>query len=104
MVEVGGPATLAQSIRAGVPGAHIALIGVLTGFSDEVPTLELMAKQQTLKGLIVGSREQQQDMIRALEGFAWRPVVDRSYPLEEIADAFAWQKSGQHFGKICLSY
>ena len=34
VVEVGGPATLSQSIVAGRPGAHLALIGVLTGFSE----------------------------------------------------------------------
>lgn len=104
VVEVGGPATLAQSIRAVAPGGHIALIGVLTGFSGEVPTVELMAKQAVLKGLIVGSREDQQDMVRALDGFGWRPVVDRIWPLDGIAEAFAWQRAGQHFGKICLEY
>ncbi|MGE8318029.1 MAG: zinc-dependent alcohol dehydrogenase family protein [Comamonas sp.] len=104
VVEVGGPGTLPQSIRACRPGGHIALIGVLTGFGGEVPTVELMRKQQTLKGLIVGHREQQQDMVRALEQFAWRPVIDSRYPLEQIADAFAHQKAARHFGKICLSY
>ncbi len=104
VIEVGGPATLTQSIRACAPGGHIALIGVLTGFAGEVPTVELMARQQTLQGLIVGSREHQRDMVRALEGFDWRPVIDRSYPLEEMAEAFARQKAGHHFGKICLTW
>ena len=104
VVEVGGPATLPQSIRACRTGGHIALIGVLTGFAGPVPTVELMRKQQSLRGLIVGSREHQQDMVRALNGMAWRPVIDRSYPLEEIAQAFAHQASGQHFGKLCLSF
>ncbi len=104
VVEVGGPGTLPQSIRACAPGGHIALIGVLTGFAGSVPTLELMRKQQTLRGLIVGSREQQQDMVRALETFSWRPVIDSSYALEQIAEAFAHQITAQHFGKICLRY
>lgn len=104
VVEVGGPATLPQSIRACTPGGHIALIGVLTGMAGPVPTVELMRKQQVLKGLIVGSREQQQDMVRALEQWSWRPVIDSSYPLEQIADAFAHQQSAKHFGKICLHY
>jgi NADPH:quinone reductase-like Zn-dependent oxidoreductase len=104
VVEVGGPGTLPQSIRACAAGGHIALIGVLTGFAGSVPTLELMRKQQTLRGLIVGSREQQQDMVRALETFSWRPVIDRSYPLEQIAEAFAHQQAARHFGKICLHY
>ncbi|WP_447802057.1 zinc-dependent alcohol dehydrogenase family protein [Pseudomonas serbica] len=104
VVEVGGPGTLPQSIRACAPGGHIALIGVLTGISGSVPTLELMRKQQTLRGLIVGSREQQQDMVHALENFSWRPVVDSRYPLDQIADAFAHQITGSHFGKICLHF
>ena len=104
VVEVGGPGTLPQSIRACTPGGHIALIGVLTGFAGAVPTVELMRKQQTLKGLIVGSREQQQDMVRALELFGWKPVIDSRYPLERMAEAFAHQAAGKHFGKICLEY
>ena len=104
VVEVGGPGTLPQSIRACAPGGHIALIGVLTGFAGAVPTVELMRKQQTLKGLIVGSREHQQDMVRALELFGWKPVIDSRYPLERMAEAFAHQAAGKHFGKICLEY
>ncbi|WP_291589547.1 zinc-dependent alcohol dehydrogenase family protein [Comamonas sp. UBA7528] len=102
VVEVGGPGTLPQSIRACAPGGHIALIGVLTGFAGAVPTAEMMGKQQTLKGLIVGSREHQQDMVRALEQFAWKPVIDSRYPLEQLPAAFAHQQSGQHFGKIVV--
>ena len=93
-----------KSGHACAVGGHIALIGVLTGFAGAVPTLELMRKQQTLKGLIVGSREQQQDMVRALENFGWKPVIDSRYPLEKMADAFAHQISAQHFGKICLHW
>ena len=104
VVEVGGAGTLAQSIRAVAPGGHIALIGVLTGFAAEVPTAEMMFRQARAQGLIVGSREHQRDMVRALEGFDWRPVVDRSYRLDQIAEAFAWQKAGNHFGKICLEW
>ena len=104
VVEVGGPSTLPQSIRACAPGGHIALIGVLTGFAGDVPTVELMRKQQTLKGLIVGSREHQQDMVRALNQLPLRPVIDSRYPLEKMADAFTHQISAQHFGKICLHW
>ena len=104
VVEVGGPGSLPQSIRATALGGHIALIGVLTGFAGDVPTGELMRKQQTLQGLIVGSREHQQDLVRALNTVSWRPVIDRSFPLEGMAEAFALQASGQHFGKICLTY
>lgn len=102
VVEVGGPGTLPQSIEACRIGGHIALIGVLTGIGGEIPTALLMRRQQRLQGLIVGSRRHQQDFVRALDGLPMRPVIDRSFPLEQTADAFRYEMSGQHFGKICL--
>ncbi len=104
VIEVGGPGTLAQSIAAVRVGGHIALIGVLTGRGGEVPTAALMARQARLQGLIVGSRREQQEMVRALDASALRPVIDRRFPLEGIADAFRYQASGAHFGKICLEF
>ena len=104
VVEVGGPGTLPQSIEAVRVGGHISLIGVLTGRSGEVPTGLLMRKQARLHGLIVGNRTQQQDYVRALETAEIRPVIDQSFPLGGIADAFRYEESGKHFGKICLEW
>ncbi|WP_016853579.1 zinc-dependent alcohol dehydrogenase family protein [Halomonas smyrnensis] len=104
VIEVGGPGTLAQSIEAVRIGGHISLIGVLTGVGGEVPTAKLMAKQARLQGLIVGSRTQQQEMVRAIEANGMMPVIDREFPLGEIADAFRHQETGRHFGKICLTW
>ncbi len=104
VIEVGGPGTLPQSIAAVRVGGHIALIGVLTGRIGAVPTAALMAKQARLQGLIVGSRRQQTDMVRAIDATAVRPIIDRSFALAEIADAFRYQASGTHFGKICLEF
>lgn len=104
VVEVGGPGTLAQSFEAVRIGGHIALIGVLTGVSGEVPTALLMAKQAKLQGLIVGSRQEQQEFVRALDATGIRPVIDRTFALEELADAFRHQESGSHFGKIAVAW
>jgi NADPH:quinone reductase-like Zn-dependent oxidoreductase len=100
VVEVGGPATLGQSIGAVRLGGHIALIGVLTGRAGEVPTALMMAKQVRLQGLIVGHRRHQTDMVRAMETTGLKPVVDRTFPLSQLGDAFRYEESGAHFGKI----
>jgi len=104
VVEVGGPGTLAQSIKAVRVGGHIALIGVLTGHQGALPTALLMAKQARLQGLIVGSRRDQQDYVAALEQTGIRPVIDRSFALEQLAEAFRFQQSGAHFGKIVVEW
>jgi NADPH:quinone reductase-like Zn-dependent oxidoreductase len=102
VIEVGGSGTLPQSIRAVSINGHIALIGVLTGIGGEVPTALLMARQARLQGLIVGSRREQIEMVRALDATGLRPVIDRSFALTDMAEAFRHQEAGRHFGKICL--
>lgn len=102
IVEVGGSGTVPQSIRAVKLGGHISMIGVLSGISGEVPTAELFGKNAAIKGITVGSIAHQLDMVAALEVAGIEPIIDSSYPLLEIADAFRHQESQQHFGKICL--
>lgn len=104
IVEVGGPDTLAQSVRAVRIGGHIALIGVLTGFTGELPTGELLTKQARLQSLVVGSRRQQQEYVTALEQTGIRPIIHASLPLEQMADAFRLQERGQHFGKLVIEW
>lgn len=103
-IEVGGPATLAQSIQATRISGHISLIGVLTGVSGKVPTVTLMARQQRLQGLIVGSRQQQVEMIRGLESTGIKPIIDKVFNFENLAEAFALQQAGGHFGKITVEW
>lgn len=104
VVEVGGPGTLPQSLRAVRVGGHIALIGALTGVADVIPTIELLVRQVRLTGIGVGSRAHQNDLVRAVEATGLRPVIDRSFALNELAAAFRWQQGGGHFGKIGVDY
>lgn len=103
IVEVGGSGTLPQSIRAVRMGGHISMIGVLTGISGDVPTAELFQKNAVVSGITVGSRAHQQDMVAAIEANGIEPVIDQTFELAAIADAFRLQESQQHFGKICLA-
>jgi NADPH:quinone reductase-like Zn-dependent oxidoreductase len=104
VIEIGGPGTLPQSIAAVRIGGHVAMIGTLTGRSGEVPTAALMVKQARLQGLIVGNRRQQQDMVRAIDATGMRPIIDRKFELDALADAFRYEASGTHFGKICVEF
>ena len=103
VVEVGGSGTVSQSVRAVAFSGSISMIGVLTGFSGEVPTAELFTKNACISGITVGSQAHQRDMIAAVEANGLEPVIDSTYPLEALADAFRHQESQRHFGKICVS-
>jgi NADPH:quinone reductase-like Zn-dependent oxidoreductase len=41
-------------------------------------------------------------MIRAFDANpSVRPVIDRTFPLADLADAFRYEEGATHFGKIC---
>ena len=103
VVEIGGAGTLGQSISACRINGHISLIGVLTGISGEVPTAALFSANITLKGITVGSREQQEDMIAAIESNDIKPVVSDHFPLNQLQQAFELQAAQKHFGKIVVT-
>ena len=91
-----------QSIVATKTGGHIAMIGVLTGRAGPVLTAALMVKQIRLIGMVVGSRQHQMDLIRAIEVTGIKPVIDKSFSLANLAVAFRHQAANAHFGKIVV--
>jgi NADPH:quinone reductase-like Zn-dependent oxidoreductase len=103
VIEVGGSGTLAKSVASVRVGGHVALIGVLSAGSDFNPTTVLM-KSVRLQGIMVGSRQMFEDMNAAIEASEFKPVVDRVFAFEEIADALKYLESGAHFGKIVIGY
>ena len=102
VVEIGGPKTLPASIDAVRIGGHITLVGVITGGEGVVPTVKLMLKQAKLQGMIVGSRQDQTDLVRAVETAQIRPVLDRHYDLGELTAGFQHLASGRHVGKVII--
>jgi NADPH:quinone reductase-like Zn-dependent oxidoreductase len=44
------------------------------------------------------------DFLRAIDAAGIKPVIDRSFYFNEIVDAFRYEASGRHFGKICLEF
>jgi NADPH:quinone reductase-like Zn-dependent oxidoreductase len=102
IVEVGGAATLPQSMRAIRMGGRIALIGSLTGGSTQFDFIPVFMQQVRLQGLFVGHRRGFEEMNRAVEAHVIRPVIDRVFPFDETPAAFAHLESATHFGKICV--
>ncbi|CAM3054682.1 alcohol dehydrogenase [Pseudomonas floridensis] len=102
IIDVGGPSTLQHSMTAARVAGHISVIGILSGVAGQMEFVPALVKQLRMQGVLVGSRAQQQDMIRAIDANGMRPVMDRSFPMTDIVEAFRYQETNQHFGKICL--
>lgn len=102
VIDVGGSSTLSQSISAVRVDGSVVMIGILGGLTAEINIAQLLMKQQRIRPIAVGSRAMQLDMVAAIEAWGLKPVIDRVFPFERLADAFHHQLSGQHFGKIVV--
>ncbi|MDA0977133.1 MAG: NAD(P)-dependent alcohol dehydrogenase [Proteobacteria bacterium] len=103
VIEIGGAGTLTQSMTACRIGGHISLIGVLAGFAGEVNTAQLFSQNISLDGITVGSKVEQEDMIRTIEANGIQPVISNTFELENLKDAFELQAAQGHFGKIVVT-
>jgi len=104
IVDVGGPATLTQSIAAAKVGGDVAIVGVLGGRSAEVLLPTVFFKQLRLQGVSVGSRAHQRNMVAGIETNGIKPLIDSRFALDALAPAFRHQLTHQHFGKIVIEY
>lgn len=65
VLEVGGPVTMAQSLKAIKIDGIISIIGFLGGFAGEKPPgfLDTLTNLCTVRGLLVGNRDQFEEMV-----------------------------------------
>jgi NADPH:quinone reductase-like Zn-dependent oxidoreductase len=102
VVEVGGGGTFAKSVRAVRVGGQISLIGVLAGATTDVNLAPILMQNIRVQGVIVGSRETFEQLLRAVTQHQLRPVVDRVFPFAEARAAFDHMAGQGHFGKIVV--
>ncbi len=104
VLDVGGGSTMNQSIEAAKIGGSIISIGILGDRKGEITFPKLFFKQLTLKGIAVDSKSSQDDMIKAINQSGYKPILDKSFAFDQLADAFRYQETGQHFGKIVVEW
>jgi NADPH:quinone reductase-like Zn-dependent oxidoreductase len=105
VVEIGGPGTLANSIKSLAVGGHISLIGSsLSRSGTMLDPLLLGGRGMTLGSISVGSRTDFEAMNRALALHRLRPVIDRVSLFDQTIEAYCHFESRAHFGKVVISH
>lgn len=108
VVDVAGPTTLRQSVSSVRMDGVIDIIGFVGGggLDSAMPSLlECWSNLFTARGLWVGSRQQMEEMCRAIQANPekLRPVVDgKIFRLEDLKEAYSYLESGKHQGKVCI--
>lgn len=100
----GGPATIAQSLKAVAIGGVISIIGFIGSSSKEQPTfLDCLSNLCTVRGLLVGSRVQFEDMNKAIEANNIHPIVDKQeFSLEQLKEAYQYMFDQKNLGKVTI--
>jgi NADPH:quinone reductase-like Zn-dependent oxidoreductase len=104
VLEVGGKDSISRSVKTLATGAHIALIGGLSGFGGDVPVMALMGSNAIASGIYVGSRDDFEAMNAFIEKHKIKPVIDRTFELKDAQAAYDLMESGSFFGKIVIRF
>jgi len=104
ILEVGGPKTMAQTLKAIKPEGVISIIGFLGGMSKDQPSfLECLNNMCTVRGVFVGSRLQFDAMNAAIDANGIKPVVDENvFNFEDLKEAYQYMWEQKHFGKVIV--
>lgn len=104
VVDVGGNDTLLESLNAIRTDGIIVATGLLGGTDPQpVPMLAALMHACTVRGILLGTRNQLRDMVRFVEERHIEPVVDdMSFGLAEVKEAYERLEKQQHFSKVVV--
>lgn len=104
VLELGGSATLNQSLQAVRMSGQVEVIGVINGIKSEVNVASILGKHITVQGISVGSRDSFEAMNTAIAKNLLHPVIDKAFPFEKANDAVDYLAGGEHFGKVVIKF
>ncbi|KAL2062335.1 hypothetical protein VTL71DRAFT_6601 [Oculimacula yallundae] len=102
VVDVGGLSTLAESLKAVKVQGVVTLTGVL-GDGKPPSLMDALWRVCSIRGVILGTKRQFEEMVRFVEQHDIIPVVDeRVFGIDEVEEAFEWIKEQKHFSKVVI--
>jgi NADPH:quinone reductase len=112
IIDFVGASYLEGNIRSLAEKGRMVVVGLMGGFSGELPLGPLMQKRLTVRGTLLRSRslEEKAAATRAFEKSVLphiasgriRAVVDKVLPLAEAPEAHRLMEANANFGKIVL--
>ena len=107
-----GAKYLAPNMNSLAYAGRLVIIGVISGIKAELNLALMMVKRQQIIGSVLRSRpvKDKGEIVAeftktALPRFADRtivPIIERVFPLDQVAQAHRMMEEDQHFGKIVL--
>lgn len=108
-----GAKYLAPNMKALAVSGTLVIIGVMSGAKAELNLALMMVKRQRIIGSVLRSRpvQEKQEIVAqftrtVMPGFSdgsIAPVIYRTFPLDDVAEAHRTMEHSKHFGKIVLT-
>ena len=113
ILDLVGGNHLAANVNAIAKRGRIIIVGVVAGPKAELDMRALMGKRALIRGTVLRARplDEKIDVARAFESFAaerfasgaLRPIIDRTLPIERIAEGLEAVRANETYGKVVLT-
>ena len=97
-----GAATFAQSTASLARGGRWVTCGITTGYDVKLDLRPLFTKHQALLGSFMGTLGELHRVLKFVFQGKLKPVVDRVFPLHDIAEAHRYLENKEQFGKVVV--
>jgi len=102
VIDSVGKATFNRSLQVLKRGGKIVTFGATTEDKVDLNIREFFYGQYQLLGSTMGSREELKELIAFMEKHEIRPVIGRTFKLDNMQEAFDFLKVNKQFGKIAI--
>lgn len=102
IIDSAGGDQFSKLIELAFPGGRIVNFGRTAGNITDISTRLLYWKQISIHGSAMGTRDEFLSMLDFLESRRLKPVLDKTFPLSQITEAFTRMEKSDQFGKIVL--
>lgn len=100
----GAPApSFANYVRAINPGARIVIYGSTAGDKFEVTATGIFLKSASIVGSQVGDLQDFREMLAFIDKHGIKPVIEKSFPLEQAREALLFLEKDHKFGKVVVT-
>ncbi|HYK52686.1 MAG TPA: zinc-binding dehydrogenase [Candidatus Eremiobacteraceae bacterium] len=102
VIESVGEPTWGTSLRAVRQGGAVVVAGATSGPNPPADLSRIFWRQLRILGSTMGSLPEFERLLRFVDTRGIKPVIDSTYSLADVRDAFDRLAAGDHFGKLVV--
>jgi NADPH:quinone reductase-like Zn-dependent oxidoreductase len=98
-----GTATWNDSVASLAVGGRLVTCGGTTGYDAHLDLRFLFTRNLSILGSYMGAKSELVAVMKLVAAGKLKPVLDRTFPLAECAEAHRYLEAGEQFGKVVLT-